>query len=150
MGQAMSQEADLFSAEQWAWYRDVVINSDSTDAVRPLLDEILNTLMNNGWENKLVFGIHLSMEEALVNAVKHGNKYNPAKKVHVRVGISSNLFRSEITDEGEGFDPAKLPDPTDPDYLDKPNGRGVMLMRNFMTRVIYNDCGNAVFMEKVR
>ncbi|MBQ6616567.1 MAG: ATP-binding protein [Thermoguttaceae bacterium] len=146
----MSQEADLFSAEQWAWYRDVVINSDSTDAVRPLLDEILNTLMNNGWENKLVFGIHLSMEEALVNAVKHGNKYNPAKKVHVRVGISSNLFRSEITDEGEGFDPAKLPDPTDPDYLDKPNGRGVMLMRNFMTRVVYNDCGNAVFMEKVR
>ncbi|MBQ3351601.1 MAG: ATP-binding protein [Thermoguttaceae bacterium] len=146
----MSQEANLFSAEQWAWYRDVVINSDSTDAVRPLLDEILNTLMNNGWENKLVFGIHLSMEEALVNAVKHGNKYNPAKKVHVRVGISSNLFRSEITDEGEGFDPAKLPDPTDPDYLDKPNGRGVMLMRNFMTRVVYNDCGNAVFMEKVR
>lgn len=146
----MSQEADLFSAEQWAWYRDVVINSDSTDAVRPLLDEILNTLMNNGWENKLVFGIHLSMEEALVNAVKHGNKYNPAKKVHVRVGISSNLFRSEITDEGEGFDPAKLPDPTDPDYLDKPNGRGVMLMRNFMTRVVYNDRGNAVFMEKVR
>ena len=146
----MSQEADLFSAEQWAWYRDVVINSDSTDAVRPLLDEILNTLMNNGWENKLVFGSHLSMEEALVNAVKHGNKYNPAKKVHVRVGISSNLFRSEITDEGEGFDPAKLPDPTDPDYLDKPNGRGVMLMRNFMTRVVYNDRGNAVFMEKVR
>ena len=146
----MSQEADLFSAEQWAWYRDVIINSDSTDAVRPLLDEILNTLMNNGWENKLVFGIHLSMEEALVNAVKHGNKYNPAKKVHVRVGISSNLFRSEITDEGEGFDPAKLPDPTDPDYLDKPNGRGVMLMRNFMTRVVYNDRGNAVFMEKVR
>ena len=146
----MSQEADLFSAEQWAWYRDVVINSDSTDAVRPLLDEILNTLMNNGWENKLVFGIHLSMEEALVNAVKHGNKYNPAKKVHVRVGISSNLFRSEITDEGDGFDPAKLPDPTDPDYLDKPNGRGVMLMRNFMTRVVYNDRGNAVFMEKVR
>jgi serine/threonine-protein kinase RsbW len=146
----MSQEADLFSAEQWAWYRDVVINSDSTDAVRPLLDEILNTLMNNGWENKLVFGIHLSMEEALVNAVKHGNKYNPAKKVHVRVGISSNLFRSEITDEGEGFDPAKLPDPTDPDYLDKPDGRGVMLMRNFMTRVVYNDRGNAVLMEKVR
>lgn len=146
----MSQEADLFSAEQWAWYRDVVINSDSTDAVRPLLDEILNTLMNNGWENKLVFGIHLSMEEALVNAVKHGNKYNPAKKVHVRVGISSNLFRSEITDEGEGFDPAKLPDPTDPDYLDKPNGRGVMLMRNFMTKVEYNPKGNAVFMEKVR
>ena len=146
----MSQEADLFSAEQWAWYRDIVINSDSTDAVRPLLDEILNTLMNNGWENKLVFGIHLSMEEALVNAVKHGNKYDPAKKVHVRVGVSSNLFRSEITDEGDGFDPAKLPDPTDPEYLDKPNGRGVMLMRNFMTKVVYNPKGNAVFMEKVR
>ncbi len=146
----MSEGADLFSAEQWAWYRDVVINSDSTDAVRPLLDEILNTLMNNGWENKLVFGIHLSMEEALVNAVKHGNKYNPAKKVHVLVGISPHLFRADISDEGDGFDPDKLPDPTDPDYLDKPNGRGVMLMRNFMTRVEYNPKGNAVFMEKVR
>ena len=90
------------------------------------------------------------MEEALVNAVKHGNKYDPAKKVHVRVGISSNLFRAEIADEGDGFDPDKLPDPTDPDYLDKPNGRGVMLMRNFMTKVEYNPKGNAVFMEKVR
>ena len=150
MGQAMSEEADLFSAEQWAWYRDVVINSDSTDAVRPLLDEILNTLMNNGWENKLVFGVHLSMEEALVNAVKHGNKYDPAKKVHVLVGISPHLFRAEIADEGDGFDPDKLPDPTDPDYLDKPNGRGVMLMRNFMTKVEYNPKGNAVFMEKIR
>ena len=146
----MSEEADLFSAEQWAWYRDVVINSDSTDAVRPLLDEILNTLMNNGWENKLVFGVHLSMEEALVNAVKHGNKYDPAKKVHVLAGISPHLFRAEIADEGDGFDPDKLPDPTDPDYLDKPNGRGVMLMRNFMTKVEYNPKGNAVFMEKVR
>ena len=146
----MSEGADLFSAEQWAWYRDVEIFSDSTDAVRPLLDEILNTLMTTGWENKLVFGVHLSMEEALVNAVKHGNKYDPAKKVHVRVGISSNLFRAEIADEGDGFDPAKLPDPTDPDYLDKPNGRGVMLMRNFMTKVEYNPKCNAVFMEKVR
>ena len=146
----MSEGADLFSAEQWAWYRDVVINSDSTDAVRPLLDDILNALMANGWENKLVFGVHLSMEEALVNAVMHGNKFNPAKKVHVRVGLSSNLFRAEIADEGEGFDPNRLPDPTDPDYLDKPNGRGVMLMRNFMTRVEYNPKGNAVFMEKVR
>ena len=146
----MSEGADLFSAEQWAWYRDVEIFSDSTDAVRPLLDEILNTLMTTGWENKLVFGVHLSMEEALVNAVKHGNKYDPAKKVHVRVGISSNLFRAEIADEGDGFDPDKLPDPTDPDYLDKPNGRGVMLMRNFMTKVEYNPKGNAVFMEKVR
>ena len=146
----MSEDIDNFSAEQWAWYRDVEINSDSTDRVRPLLDEILNTLQTVGWENKLVFGIHLSMEEALVNAIKHGNKYNPDKIVHVRVGISPRLFRAEIADQGDGFDPNALPDPTSPDFLDKPNGRGVLLMRNFMTRIMYNDCGNAVFMEKVR
>ena len=145
----MSEEAE-FSDVQWTWYRDVELKSDSTDCTRGLLDDILNALMTNGWENKLVFGVHLSMEEALVNAVMHGNKFNPAKKVHVRVGISSNLFRAEIADEGDGFDPNRLPDPTDPDYLDKPNGRGVMLMRNFMTRVEYNPKGNAVFMEKVR
>ncbi|MBR6435359.1 MAG: ATP-binding protein [Thermoguttaceae bacterium] len=145
----MSEEAE-FSDVQWTWYRDVELKSDSTDCTRGLLDDILNALMANGWENKLVFGVHLSMEEALVNAVMHGNKFNPAKKVHVRVGISSNLFRAEIADEGDGFDPNRLPDPTDPDYLDKPNGRGVMLMRNFMTRVEYNPKGNSVFMEKVR
>ena len=145
----MSEEAE-FSDVQWTWYRDVELKSDSTDCTRGLLDDILNALMANGWENKLVFGVHLSMEEALVNAVMHGNKFDPAKKVHVRVGLSSNLFRAEIADEGDGFDPNRLPDPTDPDYLDKPNGRGVMLMRNFMTRVEYNPKGNAVFMEKVR
>ncbi len=143
-------ENDLFSAEQWSWYRDVQIASDSTDNVRGLLDELLSELEKCGWETKLVFGVHLSMEEALVNAVMHGNRFDPVKKVRVRVGINSKIFRTEITDEGEGFDPNSLPDPTSVELLDKPNGRGVMLMRNFMTRVVYNKLGNVVFMEKIR
>ena len=56
----------------------------------------------------------------------------------------------QIRDEGAGFNPEEVPDPTDPDHLEIPSGRGIMLMRAFMTRVEYNDLGNCVVMEKQR
>ena len=62
--------------------------------------------------------------------------------------ISPNSIYARIEDEGDGFDPAALPDPTDPDRLETPGGRGVLLMRAFMTRVKYNDQGNCVVLEK--
>lgn len=138
---------NLFANESWSWFREVEFPSDS-DCGRDLLEEILQNLSTAGWSDKHVFGIHLSMEEALVNAIKHGNKYNADKNVRVKVGISPALFRAEIEDEGEGFAPEKLPDPTSPEFIDRPNGRGVMLMRNFMSKVEYNNRGNTVFMEK--
>ncbi|HID75882.1 MAG TPA: ATP-binding protein, partial [Planctomycetaceae bacterium] len=64
--------------------------------------------------------------------------------------ISDDKVRVEIADEGEGFDPEAIPDPTDDEYLDMPSGRGVMLMRNFMTRVEYLEGGTRVVMEKER
>ncbi len=134
--------------DPWTWFTDVFIESDS-DCGRGLLDVILEQLTASGCDEKHVFGIHLSMEEALVNAIKHGNKYNPEKRVHVIVGISSTLFRAQITDQGDGFDPNALPDPTSDEFFDRPNGRGVMLMRSFMTRVEFNTRGNSVILEKI-
>jgi serine/threonine-protein kinase RsbW len=70
--------------------------------------------------------------------------------VHIACKLSPQRIWFEITDEGPGFDPADVPDPTNDDNLDYPSGRGIMLMRSFMCRVEYNASGNCVVMEKHR
>jgi serine/threonine-protein kinase RsbW len=70
--------------------------------------------------------------------------------VHVDCHVSRDHVRVEITDEGQGFDPASVPDCTLEERLEAPSGRGVMLMRSFMTRITYNAKGNSVVLEKSR
>jgi serine/threonine-protein kinase RsbW len=115
-----------------------------------IMDELLDRLGEHGWPSSDIFSIHLAAEEAIVNAIVHGNKLDKSKKVHVECFVSPTMARIEITDEGDGFDPAAVPDCTQDDRLDVPNGRGVMLIQNFMTRVEYNQKGNQVLMEKSR
>ena len=114
------------------------------------MQEVLGQLQKQQWIEHDIFCVHLAMEEALVNAIKHGNRLDITKQVHVACRVSPDLLRIEITDEGEGFDPSAIPDPTDSEHIDAPSGRGVMLMRSFMSRVEYNDLGNHVVMEKER
>jgi serine/threonine-protein kinase RsbW len=97
-----------------------------------------------------IFAIKLALEEALVNAIKHGNQMDPDKRVYVVYNVTSERFDIRITDEGIGFNPADVPDPTDPDNLERPCGRGLLLMRGFMTEVEYHGRGNVVTMAKVR
>ena len=80
----------------------------------------------------------------------HGNGCDAGKNVHVVCLLGGDRIRIEITDEGRGFDPSALPDPTCDDHLHAPCGRGVMLMRAFMSRVEFNARGNGVTMEKER
>ncbi|KKL19231.1 hypothetical protein LCGC14_2467560 [marine sediment metagenome] len=133
--------------EHWTWRCDRTIPSD-TGAGRAVLDELLRQLQACHWVEHDVFDVHLATEEALVNAIKHGNRFAPDRRVRIRCRLSDELIRIEITDEGEGFDPSKLPDPTNPDRLESPGGRGVMLMKAFMSRVEYNATGNSVVLEK--
>ncbi|MGE5193808.1 MAG: ATP-binding protein, partial [Deltaproteobacteria bacterium] len=72
------------------------------------------------------------------------------RKIHVAVKITPTQAIYTVRDEGAGFDPASLPDPTDPSNLDRPCGRGMLLMRTFMDNVIYNDRGNEVTLFKER
>lgn len=137
------------SESQWIWRCDRVIPSD-TAAGRRVLDEVLRELAARQWGPRDIFGIHLAMEEALVNAIMHGNQFAADKQVQVSCRLSPKTVEIEIVDEGPGFDPADLPDPTDPDRLEAPGGRGVMLMRAFMSRVEYNTLGNRVVLEKRR
>lgn len=135
------------SEERWTWRSERVIPS-KTGAGGAVLQEVLSQLEQYNWPQRDIFSVHLALEEALVNAIKHGNRHDITKKVHVACSMTPKLLRIEITDEGQGFDPSTLPDPTDEDHIDAPSGRGVMLMRSFMSRVEYNEAGNHVIMEK--
>lgn len=111
---------------------------------------LLVELEQAGWPTKDVYGIHLALEEALVNAVQHGNRSDLQKSVEMRCYLGDDQVRIEIEDEGPGFDVTKLPDPTSDEFRERPNGRGVLLIRTFMSHVEYRGRGNLVVMEKER
>lgn len=136
-------------SDDWIWKTERVIPSD-TAAGKQLLDELLGELKSREWVDHDIFSVHLALEEALVNAIKHGNRCDAHKQVHVQCKISPDTFWIEITDEGPGFDPSAVPDCTEVENLDRPCGRGIMLMRNFMSHVEYNETGNTVVLQKQR
>lgn len=131
------------------WEKDFCIPS-RTEAGHAILDGILLQLQDFEWPQKDIFAIQLAFEEALVNAIRHGNQSENRRGVKVHLEISSQVFLARISDEGPGFDPDHLPDPTLDDFLERPCGRGVKLMRTFMTSVDFNERGNVVTMKKER
>lgn len=135
------------SQETQGWQHDFELPSER-GASRVVLDELLAQLGSFGWEQSDIFGVHLAAEEAVVNAILHGNQLDPAKKVHVACEVSARHVRIRVTDEGPGFKPETVPDCTRDDRLDMPGGRGLLLMRSFMTTIEYNDRGNSVLLEK--
>ena len=112
----------------------VVIPSELS-AARQAETKLLQEVAKYRYSDSSVFAIKLAVEEAINNAIKHGNKLDASKVVR-------------ITDQGEGFDPATLADPTADENLEKPTGRGVMLMRAYMDEVRFNDKGNQVHLVK--
>ncbi|MBX3300059.1 MAG: ATP-binding protein [Acidobacteria bacterium] len=92
--------------------------------------------------------LFVALDEAFVNAVKHGNKFDSTKLVRIAAEISKKEARFTVEDEGEGFDVNKIPDPLDPENLFKASGRGVLFIYNIMDEVIYNDRGNRLTMVK--
>ena len=96
------------------------------------------------------FAIKLALEEALTNAVKHGNMDDPGKHVTVRFAVNSEKAVVVVQDEGPGFEPEQVPDCTHPERLPLPNGRGIMLMKSYMDEVCYRDNGREVYFMKLR
>lgn len=119
-------------------------------AGREVMEHLLSELEAVDWIQEELFGVHLAVEEALVNAIRHGNKEDVNKQVRVLCRVATDRLLIEIEDEGTGFVPDDVPDCTEEENLEVPSGRGIMLMRSFMTRVEYNDQGNRVVLEKVR
>ena len=128
---------------------DVTIPSDLAEA-RRIQCVIEEALVASAYSEHDIFSIKLALEEALVNAIKHGNQMDPDKRVFVTYRVSPHRFEVKITDEGMGFNPEDVPDPTEEINIERPCGRGLLLMRGFMTEVIYHPPGNSVSMAKDR
>lgn len=90
----------------------------------------------------------IALDEAIVNAVKHGNKCDPRKAVHIVAEFNSEGARFTVSDEGTGFTREDVPDPTDPCRLLEPSGRGLLLINHIMDEVRFNQSGNRLEMFK--
>jgi serine/threonine-protein kinase RsbW len=128
---------------------NLTIASDPAEVQR-IQDHIESQLKHHQFEDKDIFSIRLALEEALVNAIKHGNQLDPAKKVHIACGFRHDRFEIAIADEGPGFNPEEVPDPLCEENLERPCGRGLFLIRHYMTDVTYHAPGNRVSMFKLR
>ncbi|HQF42685.1 MAG TPA: ATP-binding protein [Ignavibacteriaceae bacterium] len=91
-----------------------------------------------GLDQEKINGLLLSVTEATTNAIIHGNKNNKLKLVRISVYVENSTLTIKIKDEGKGFDPKIVPDPTDPENLLKDSGRGLYLMRIYMDGLSYN------------
>ena len=128
---------------------ELIIPSDLAE-VRLVQERIEEALTASTYTEHDIFAIRLALEEALVNAIKHGNQMDPEKRVFISYNVTAERFDIRITDEGEGFNPEDVPDPTLEINIERACGRGLLLMRGFMTDVQYHGKGNVVSMSKVR
>jgi anti-sigma regulatory factor (Ser/Thr protein kinase) len=92
------------------------------------------------------FNLRVALSEALSNAIVYGNRMDPAKHVEVKVVVRDEGFAVHVCDEGAGFNPSLVPDPTLPGHVDRPDGRGLFLIRQLVDHVSFNDRGNAICM----
>jgi serine/threonine-protein kinase RsbW len=133
----------------WTWTSRKELPS-RLGAHLPCMKEILAALEQLGWDGRDLFGVEMALEESLTNAIRHGNRADESKRVHVDCRASRDRFWLQVKDEGPGFRPQTVPDCTADENLECPGGRGLALIKAYMTRVEYNDCGNCVTLEKIR
>ncbi|UCD27454.1 MAG: ATP-binding protein [Planctomycetota bacterium] len=126
-----------------------VIPSD-LHAARDIEEQIVSAAEKLGYTEETAFAIRLALEEAIVNAHKHGNGNDSNKQITVSYDINPKRLIIRIRDQGQGFDPNVVPDPTEPNRISLPFGRGIMLMRAYLDEVTYNDKGNEVQLVKER
>jgi serine/threonine-protein kinase RsbW len=127
---------------------ELVIPSDLRSAKQPE-EQILREVQERHYDEQSVFAIKLALEEALTNAIRHGNRNDRRSRLTIRYAVRPDRTVISVRDEGQGFEPDSLPDPTADENLEVPNGRGIMLMYAYMTKIRFNDQGNEVWMLKV-
>jgi serine/threonine-protein kinase RsbW len=136
-----------FAETKADWDQERRLASDKALAV---LEPILTGMKRFGYCNRDRFGVQLALEEAIVNAHRHGNRGDPTKTLRVAYRLCDEELLVEIEDEGDGFDCESVPDPLAPENLERPCGRGLLLMRSYMSSVHYSGRGNCVTMCKRR
>lgn len=116
-------------------------------AIQSLEHRVLDAVAEAGYTEAARFAVRLALEEAVVNAFRHGHKsLPPDATIDVSWKVEGGRTTIAVRDQGPGFDPGGVPDPTLDENLECPTGRGLMLMRAYMTEVRHNERGNEVTM----
>jgi serine/threonine-protein kinase RsbW len=137
------------SAGDAVWNLRREIPSD-TAVGSALVNDLIEAMTAREWPSRDLFRTQLAYEEAIVNAIRHGNRCDPEKTVLVEMECDQERTTIQITDQGEGFDPTSLPDPRQDEYLEAPGGRGVLLINEIMSHVEYNERGNQITMVMIK
>ena len=124
-----------------------VILSDPQE-IQGVEGTIVRAMERRGYGERDRFGVKLALEEAVMNAIRHGNRMVRAKKVIIDFAVTDRKITLAVEDEGPGFEPALVPDPTKGDNLERPSGRGIVLMKAYMDEVEYVKPGNRVVLTK--
>lgn len=118
--------------------------ANDLEAVRALVREILAQLAEFGYDENAHFALRLAMDEALSNAYDHGNRGRPERRIFVSYELCRERVKVSVRDEGEGFDHRRLEDPRGEAALNRTRGRGIFLIRQFMSEVRFNQAGNQI------
>jgi serine/threonine-protein kinase RsbW len=128
---------------------EIMIPSNTADGLSAQ-EKLVAVMEKFEYSMRDVFAMRLSLEEGITNAIRHGNKFASDKNVIIRCDISTEKMRVVIVDEGDGFDPQDVPDPTLEEFIERPCGRGLMLMRAYLNVCEYSDGGRCLTMERER
>jgi serine/threonine-protein kinase RsbW len=142
-------DANCVDMSTWRPQTTEVVDS-RYDQCFDVVKQIVALTETNAYDEHDRFAVSLSLHEAIANAIKHGNRSQPFKKVRIEYSVGEWEVRVRITDEGRGFDIESVRDPRLPENLDRPNGRGLLLMRTSMSGVRFNAAGNQVEIWKRR
>ncbi|VAX42040.1 hypothetical protein MNBD_PLANCTO03-1254 [hydrothermal vent metagenome] len=122
--------------------------ANNRDEIAALQDLVVERAEELGYAQGALFALRLAMEEAIANAFHHGHRDLPPETlIEIEYDLADDRIHLAIEDKGPGFTPAAVPDPTLDENLEIPGGRGMVLMRAYMTRIAYNEVGNRVEME---
>ena len=127
--------------------KDIKFKSDS-GSIRESSSRILKDLESYSVGEKAAFEIKLCVEEAVRNAVVHGNKSDPKRQIRISYWVDEGVLKIEIEDDGAGFNHESVKDPTKEENLLRNSGRGVYLIKKLMDNVEYNAKGNKISMAK--
>ncbi len=113
-----------------------------------VVENAIDNITREAGINKENYGkILISVMEAVNNAIVHGNKCDEKKFVNIYIILNNNFLEVTVEDEGRGFKPSEVPDPTEPGNLENVNGRGVFLMKNLADELEFNKKGNKVILK---
>ncbi|MEZ6133097.1 MAG: ATP-binding protein [Planctomycetaceae bacterium] len=128
---------------------NVQIPSDTAEGLA-VQEQIIALMEKHEYSMRDIFAMRLSLEEGITNSIRHGNGNDLSKLVTIVADVSDERIRVVVSDEGEGFEPEVVPDPTADEFIERPCGRGLMLMRAYLNFVEYSERGTKLTMERER